>query len=130
MREADLTRSPRGEALRGSAKMRGNRSGSCNNAADATGTRIRCNDDLITDGTRRHRSVEQDAKPARTQESAATSGRLSSLSLRSKGNRVQLKVMSPPESFSFSDSFSFSFLFILYLYLSPRPFLTKEKEKE
>jgi hypothetical protein len=48
---------------------------------------------------------------------------------RSK-QRVQLKVMSPPESFSFSfsDSFSFSFLFILYL--SPRPFLTKEKEKE
>jgi hypothetical protein len=40
--------------------------------------------------------------------------------------RVQLKVMSPPKSFSFS--FSFSFLFILSL--SPRPFLTKEKEKE
>jgi hypothetical protein len=47
-------------------------------------------------------------------------------------DRVQLKVMSPPESVSFSVSysFSFSFLFILYLYLSPRPFLTKEKEKE
>jgi hypothetical protein len=50
--------------------------------------------------------------------------------LEHRGDGVQLKVMSPPKSFSDSFSFAFSFLFILYLSLSPRPFLTKEKEKE
>jgi hypothetical protein len=58
------------------------------------------------------------------------SGVLKTANARRAAKEVQLKVMSPPKSFSFSFSYSFSFLFILSLSLSPCPFLTNENEKE